>query len=68
MSVGFALSAGGGAQAVGGSGAADMGFSQVVPPQMARPEGANLAGLGTTWVVAGAFVVLALIYAHWHTY
>lgn len=68
MGVGFGLSVGGGAQAVGGSGAADMGFTNVVPPQMAAPANANLAGLGTTWVVAGALVVLGIIYAHWHTY
>lgn len=68
MSAGFGFSVGGGAQAVSGSGAQDMGFTQVVPPQMAAPTSANLAGLGTTWVVAGAFVVLAVIYAHWHTY
>lgn len=68
MGVGFGLSVGGGAQAVTGSGLADTGFSQVTPPEMARPEGASLAGLGTTWVVVGALVLLGVIYAHWHTY
>lgn len=51
-----------------GSGAQDAGFSSVVPPEMATPDAPSVAGLGTTWVVAGAMVVLLVIYAHWHTY
>jgi hypothetical protein len=68
MSVGLGFSVGGGAQAMSGSGAQDAGFSSVVPPEMATPDAPSVAGLGTTWVVAGAMVVLLVIYAHWHTY
>lgn len=68
--IGFSLGASGGARAVTGSGALDAGFTTPTAPGMMDIGSGStaLASQGTTWVVLGAAVWLAVMYLHFHTY
>ena len=68
--IGFSLGATGGARAVTGSGAMDAGYSSPTTPGLMSMGGGStsLAAQGTTWVVVGAAVWLAIMYLHFHTY
>lgn len=50
-----------------GSGATDMGFTQVQPPGFASPQPGVLSN-GSTWVAIAAAAWLGILYLHFHTY